>query len=663
MERLSVLSRQLTASSSNLRAPLIPSREEYDKLYKWSIEDPNSFWAEQAKQFYWHTPIEEKHCSFNFDSRKGPIDITFFKGGKTNLCYNAVDRWVTAGLGDKPCFIWEGNEESFQRVMTWSDVQEEVCRVANYLKSQGVKKGDAVAMYLPMNPELPIAMLACARLGALHCVVFAGFSAEALGQRVADCKAKVVFTTSRMPRGSKFVETKQVVDQALAISAKEGWVVPRVVVTEEDDGRKVCPQWTEGRDVWYSDAISEQSPDCGVEWVDAEDPSFLLYTSGSTGKPKGVVHCTGGYMVGTALTSKYVFDLQPGDLYWCTADCGWITGHSYVTYGPMLNGATNIMLSAPPTHPNPDRIWRVVQRHKPRVLYTAPTLVRSLLASGDQWVTKYDLSSLAILGTVGEPINVEGWKWFHEVVGKGNCPIVDTFWQTETGAHVITPLPYDWFALKPGCATLPFFGVQPVILDPSSGKEVEGAGDGVLCMKGAWPSLARTIYGDHDRFAATYFDGYKGYYFTGDGARRDTDGYIWITGRVDDVINVSGHRIGTAEVESALTEHNSCSEAAVIGIDHPIKGQSIYAFVTLKTGVEADKKIKQDLVNHVRKVIGPFAAPDVIHWAPGLPKTRSGKIMRRVLRKIASKEEKELGDISTLAEPGVVQQLIDLRGK
>nr|QKY14944.1 acetyl-coenzyme a synthetase (ACSA) [Polytomella parva] len=547
--------------------------------------------------------------------------------------------------------------------MTWSDVQEEVCRVANYLKSQGVKKGDAVAMYLPMNPELPIAMLACARLGALHCVVFAGFSAEALGQRVADCKAKVVFTTSRMPRGSKFVETKQVVDQALAISAKEGWVVPRVVVTEEDDGRKVCPQWTEGRDVWYSDAISEQSPDCGVEWVDAEDPSFLLYTSGSTGKPKGVVHCTGGYMVGTALTSKYVFDLQPGDLYWCTADCGWITGHSYVTYGPMLNGATNIMLSAPPTHPNPDRIWRVVQRHKPRVLYTAPTLVRSLLASGDQWVTKYDLSSLAILGTVGEPINVEGWKWFHEVVGKGNCPIVDTFWQTETGAHVITPLPYDWFALKPGCATLPFFGVQPVILDPSSGKEVEGAGDGVLCMKGAWPSLARTIYGDHDRFAATYFDGYKGYYFTGDGARRDTDGYIWITGRVDDVINVSGHRIGTAEVESALTEHSSCSEAAVIGVDHPIKGQSIYAFVTLKTGVEADKKIKQNLVNHVRKVIGPFAAPDVIHWAPGLPKTRSGKIMRRVLRKIATKEEKELGDISTLAEPGVVQQLIDLRGQ
>ncbi|KAF6258777.1 acetyl-CoA synthetase [Scenedesmus sp. NREL 46B-D3] len=623
--------------------PFVENKKQYDEMYKRSIEDPNGFWGDIAKEFYWEKQWDEEHISYNFDVRKGPISVEYFKGGLTNICYNALDRHVAAGHGGRVCFLWEGNDLGQDRKMTYAEVLEEVCQLANYLRSRGVQKGDAVSIYMPMVCELPIAMLACARIGAVHSVVFGGFSAEALAGRMEDCKAKVLITASGVMRGNKKIDLKSIADSAHNMCAKAGHSVPTVVVAAP---RASCA-FTEGRDVWYADAIAEQAKTCEVEWVEAEHPLFLLYTSGSTGKPKGVVHCTGGYMVYAHTTTKYVFNMQPGDTYWCTADCGWITGHTYLTYGPLLVGASQVVFEGVPTYPGPDRCWRVVDKYEVKQFYTAPTAIRSLMRAGDLYVKEHLRDSLRILGSVGEPINPEAWRWYHDVVGDGRCPIVDTWWQTETGGHMITPLPNAW-PQKPGSATYPFFGVVPVLVD-EKGNE-------------AWPATLRTVYGDHERYETNYFKPFPGYYFSGDGARRDKDGYIWITGRVDDVINVSGHRIGTAEVESALVAHPKCAEAAVVGYEHPIKGQGIYAYVTLMEGVEPTEDIRRELISTVRGIIGAFAAPDVIHWAPGLPKTRSGKIMRRVLRKIAAKQEDELGDVSTLADPLVVEQLVALRG-
>lgn len=641
--------------------PFVENKKQYEEMYNRSIQDPNGFWSDIAKEFYWEKQWDEEHISWNFDVRKGPISVEFFKGGMTNICYNALDRHVKAGNGDRVCFLWEGNDLDQDKKMTYKEVLDEVCQLANYLRSLGVKKGDAVSIYMPMVCELPIAMLACARIGAVHSVVFGGFSAEALAGRMEDCKAKVLITASGVMRGNKKIDLKSIADTAHDMCAKAGHVVPTVVVYENDRAvpKAACP-FKEGRDVWYDEAVSSQPKECPVEWVEAEHPLFLLYTSGSTGKPKGVVHCTGGYMIGAHTTTKYVFNLSPGDVYWCTADCGWITGHTYLTYGPLLVGATQVVFEGVPTYPGPDRCWKIVDKYSVKQFYTAPTAIRSLMRAGDLYVKEHLRDSLRILGSVGEPINPEAWRWYHDVVGDGRCPIVDTWWQTETGSHMITPLPNAW-PQKPGSATLPFFGVVPVLVD-EKGNEVKGEGEGYLCIKNAWPSCLRTVYGDHDRYETNYFKPFPGYYFSGDGARRDKDGYIWITGRVDDVINVSGHRIGTAEVESALVAHPKCAEAAVVGYEHPIKGQGIYAYVTLMEGVEPSEDIRRELIQTVRGIIGAFAAPDVIHWAPGLPKTRSGKIMRRVLRKIAAKQEDELGDVSTLADPSVVEQLVALRG-
>ncbi|GAX72977.1 hypothetical protein CEUSTIGMA_g430.t1 [Chlamydomonas eustigma] len=663
MHRLQVLSKQLTSGAFTERPSTISSSADYERLYKRSIEDPNGFWAEMAKDFVWSKTWDKDHFKSNFDVNNGPIFTHWFKGGKTNIAFNCLDRWVAAGRGSQPCFLWEGNEPHQQRTMTYSDVLAEVCRLSNWLLSQGVKMGDTVSLYLPMVCELPIAMLACARIGAVHSVIFAGFSADSLAQRIMDCKSRVVITSTGTMRGTKPVDLKGIVDKALDLCNKGGHKVDRALVVEDSS----CPLqpgvgFQASRDVWWHQHIPQQAAQCEPTWVDSEQPLFLLYTSGSTGNPKGVVHTTGGYMVGAGVSTKYVFDMQPGDVYWSTADCGWITGHTYLTYGPLLNGAVCVLFGSTPTYPDQTRCWQVIEKYKVRQFYTAPTLLRSLLQHGDDWVTKYDRSSLRVLGSVGEPINEHAWHWFHEVVGEKRCPIVDTWWQTETGTHMITPLPGSWCKLKPGSASLPFFGVQPVLLSPE-GKEVTGHGEGILAIKGAWPGMARTLHNDHGRYESTYFAPFSGYYFTGDGARRDEDGYIWITGRVDDVINVSGHRIGTAEVEGALAEHPLCAEAAVVGVDHPIKGQSIYAYVTLTDAQRQGKEMRQILVDHVRKTIGPFAVPDVIHWAPSLPKTRSGKIMRRVLRKVAMGQEKELGDVSTLADPSVVDLLISLRGE
>lgn len=572
---------------------------------------------------------------------------------------------MEAGHGDQPAFLFEGNELGRDGVMTYQETLDEVSRTANWLRSVGVKKGDAVAIYMPMIIELPIAMLACARIGAVHSVVFGGFSADALADRIADCKANVLITASGVSRATKKIDLKGIADAALITSAsRHSHTVSHVLVYHNDDySERKSIALDGGRDIIWQDAIPLQPKQCPVEWVDSEHPLFLLYTSGSTGKPKGVLHTTAGYMVGAATTTKYTFALQPGDVFWCTADCGWITGHSYLAYGPLINRATNVVFEGVPTHPTPARCWQIIEKYGVKQFYTAPTAIRSLMRSGDDHVIHHDRSSLRILGTVGEPINPEAWRWYHEVVGEGKCPIVDTWWQTETGAHMITPLPTAWTE-KPGSASLPFFGVVPVLLD-DKGNELHGAAEGYLCIKQSWPSAIRTVYGDQERFEATYFSAFPGYYFTGDGARRDDDGYFWITGRVDDVINVSGHRIGTAEVESALVSHEDCAEAAVVPVEHPIKGQAIYAFVTLMEhkSYPPDENTRKALINEVRRQIGPFAAPDAIHWAPALPKTRSGKIMRRVLRKIASFEEESLGDVSTLADPSVVQTLLDFRGK
>ncbi|HUU01167.1 MAG TPA: acetate--CoA ligase [Myxococcota bacterium] len=636
----------------------ISSMEQYREMYAHSIEDPEGFWAEQAEKFHWHKKWT-KVRSYDF---KNDIEIKFFEGAETNITYNALDRHVAGDKKDKIAVIWEGNEPGEEKKYTYSELKDEVCRFANVLKQKGVRKGDRVSIYLPMIPELAIAMLACARIGAIHSIVFGGFSAEALTDRIVDSTCSVLITTDGTFRGKKPVDLKANADKAMDTCEKRGHVVEHCIVCQRvgPDKGLTC-EMKAGRDEWWHELMQDASPECAVEWMNAEDPLFILYTSGSTGKPKGVLHTTGGYMVFTATSFKNIFDYHDQDVFWCTADIGWVTGHSYIVYGPLCAGATTVMFEGVPTYPDPGRFWDVVDKHKVTIFYTAPTAIRAIARQGDEHVNKRDLSTLRLLGSVGEPINPEAWNWYHRVVGKGRCPIVDTWWQTETGGILITPLP-GATPLKPGSATFPYFGVVPAILD-ENGREISGAGQGMLCIKEPWPAMARTLYGDHKRFGETYFSMFAGYYFTGDGCRRDEDGYYWITGRVDDVINVSGHRMGTAEVESALVSHPKVAEAAVVGFPHDIKGQGIYAYVTLNANIEKSDELKKELVKHVRAEIGPIASPDVVHWADALPKTRSGKIMRRILRKIAAKEADQIGDTSTLADPGVVQNLLESFGK
>jgi len=624
----------------------ISSFEQYKRMYDRSINDPEGFWGEIAERdFYW----KQKWTKVREYDFRGNISIKWFQGAKTNLSYNCLDRHLPK-RANQVAFIWEGNEPGEDKKLTYAQLHEQVCKFANVLKSLGVKKGDRVCMFLQMIPELPIAMLACARIGAIHSVVFGAFSEDSLKDRIQDSTCKLLITQDTALRGPKNdIPMKSKADLAVAQCPS----IEKVVVVRRT-GHTVPMR--AGRDLWWHDLMSKASADCPPEWVDAEDPLFILYTSGSTGKPKGVLHTTGGYMVFVGLTHKLIFDYHDGDIFWCTADIGWVTGHSYIVYGPLCNGATSIMFEGIPTYPTPGRFWDVVDKHKVNQFYTAPTAIRALMREGEKWVDGHDLSSLRLLGSVGEPINPEAWLWYHKHVGKGRCPIVDTWWQTETGGILITPLPGAW-GLKPGSATLPFFGVKPVLLTPE-GQRIDGPGSGVLCIEEPWPGIARTVYGQHERFKEMYFSSYPGLYFTGDGCRRDEDGYYWITGRVDDVINVSGHRLGTAEVESALVSHPAVAEAAVVGYPHDLKGQGIYAYVTLKAGREYTDELRKELVQHVRHQIGPIATPDVIHWAPGLPKTRSGKIMRRILRKIAEGQLDQIGDTTTLADPSVVDTLL-----
>ncbi|MBF9037660.1 acetate--CoA ligase [Rhodobacterales bacterium LSUCC0387] len=617
-------------------------------MYKASISDPEAFWGEQGKRLDWIKPYTKvKNTSFAYDN----VDIRWYEDGTLNVAANCIDRHL-ATRGDQTAILFEpDNPNEAAQHITYAQLGDEVGRFANTLKSLGVKRGDRVVLYLPMIPEAAYAMLACARIGAIHSVVFAGFSPDALANRINDSEARVVITSDGAPRGGRVTDLKSNVDKALFHCDDH---VKCLVVKRT--GQDVT--WADGRDIWYHDASAGQSTACPTEEMNAEDPLFILYTSGSTGKPKGVVHTSGGYLTYAAMTHQYTFDYQDSDVFWCTADVGWVTGHSYIIYGPLANGATTLMFEGVPTYPDAGRFWAVCEKHKVNQFYTAPTAIRLLMGQGNEFVTKYDLSSLKLLGSVGEPINPEAWNWYNDVVGKGNCPIVDTWWQTETGGHLITPLP-GATKLKPGSATNPFFGVQPVLLDATTGQEIhETAADGVLCIKDSWPGQMRTLWGDPDRFVQAYFTDYKGYYFTGDGCRRDEDGYYWITGRVDDVINVSGHRMGTAEVESALVAHEKVSEAAVVGFPHDLKGQGIYCYVTLMVGQEPSEELRAELTNWVRKEIGPIAKPDALQFAPGLPKTRSGKIMRRILRKIAENDFGSLGDTSTLADPSVVDDLI-----
>ena len=621
--------------------------DTYQRLYRQSVDEPQAFWSEQATRFlHWFKPWDELHHS---DLAKG--EARWFKGGKLNVAYNCIDRHLDT-RAEQIAIIWEGDNPTESAHITYRKLHSNVCRLANVLKARGVKKGDRVCIYMPMVPEAAYAMLACARIGAVHSVVFGGFSPDSLRDRILDADCRAVITADEGVRGGKYVPLKQNIDKAL----KECPDVSTVVVVQRTQGEV---GWVEGRDLWYHEALQGAAEACEPEWMDAEDPLFILYTSGSTGKPKGVLHTTGGYLLGAAMTHKYVFDYHEGDIYWCTADVGWVTGHSYIVYGPLANGATTLVFEGVPSYPDASRFWQVIDKHKVNIFYTAPTALRALMREGEEPVRRTDRSSLRLLGSVGEPINPEAWEWYYNVVGERRCPIVDTWWQTETGSILITPLP-GATALKPGSATRPFFGVQPVLLD-EKGHEIEGPGSGVLAIKASWPSQIRTVYGDHKRMIETYFSAYPGYYFTGDGARRDEDGYYWITGRVDDVINVSGHRIGTAEVESALVLHDAVAEAAVVGYPHDLKGQGIYAFVTPMKGLEPSEELKKELLALVSKEIGSFAKPELIQWAPGLPKTRSGKIMRRILRKIACNELENLGDTSTLADPSVVQNLIDAR--
>ncbi len=626
--------------------------EQYEQMYRRSVDDPDGFWAEQAEAFItWYQPWR-KVSDWSYDA--SDLHIKWFEGGKLNACYNCVDRHLET-RGDQVAIVWEGDDPARDAKITYRELHEHVCRLANVLKARGVGKGDRVCIYMPMIPEAAYAMLACARIGAVHSVVFGGFSPESLKDRILDSDCRVVITADEGLRGGKTVPLKANTDQAL-----EHCPNVHTVITVRNTGGDIG--WTEGRDVWYHESTAEASTQCEPEVMDAEDPLFILYTSGSTGKPKGVLHTTGGYMVYAAITHKYTFDYHDGEVYWCTADVGWVTGHTYIVYGPLANGAITLMFEGVPNYPDASRFWQVCDKHNVSIFYTAPTAIRALMREGDGPVKKTSRKSLRILGTVGEPINPEAWEWYYHVVGEGRCPIVDTWWQTETGGHLITPLP-GATPLKPGSATRPFFGVVPGIIDPETGRLVEGDGEarGALVITRPWPGQMRTVYGDHQRFVDTYFKTYPGYYFTGDGARRDADGYYWITGRMDDVLNVSGHRLGTAEIESALVLHDAVAEAAVVGYPHEIKGQGIYAYVTLVKGVEPSEELRQELVDLVRREIGPIAKPDVIQWAPGLPKTRSGKIMRRILRKIAENDVEHLGDTSTLADPSVVEDLVKNR--
>ena len=632
----------------------IASMEQYREMYEHSVNSPDEFWAEQAERFCWFKRWDQVR-SYNYDVTQGDIQIEWFKGGQCNITSNCLDRHLETRAG-QTAILWEGNEPGENKSLTYRELHQEVCKFANVLKSHGVKKGDRVSIYMPMVIELSIAMLACARIGAIHSIVFGGFSSTALADRIVDSSCTVVITTDGGFRGAKAVPIKANADEAMTLAEKQGVHVKTCVVVQRV-GEKVPVLMKNGRDLWWHDEMSKADPVCEPEVMESEDPLFILYTSGSTGKPKGVMHTTAGYMIYTALTHRYVFDYHQGDIWWCTADIGWVTGHSYIVYGPLANGATTVMFEGVPTYPDAGRFWDVVDRLKITQFYTAPTAIRALMSCGEDFPSKYDLSTLRVLGSVGEPINPEAWRWYHKNIGKGKCPIVDTWWQTETGGILITPLP-GCTPAKPGSATLPFFGIKPTVIEAETGKVIEGNGvTGVLALSEPWPGQMRTIYGDHDRFEETYFKLYPRYYFTGDGCRRDEDGYYWITGRVDDVINVSGHRIGTAEIESALVLHEAVAEAAVVGFPHEIKGQGIYAYVSLMEGVSASDELQKKLIKFVRKEIGPIAAPDVIQWAPALPKTRSGKIMRRILRKIAANEAEQLGDISTLADPSVVENL------
>jgi acetyl-CoA synthetase len=620
---------------------------KYKELYARSLSDPEAFWAEQGRRIEWITPFTKvKHTSFDTHN----VSIKWYEDGTTNVSMNCIDRHLPQ-RANQTAIIWEGDDPSVSRHITYQELHEQVCRFANVLKKHGVKKGDRVTIYLPMIPEAAYAMLACARIGAIHSVVFGGFSPESLAGRIEDAQSEVLITADEGLRGGRKIPLKANVDEALEKTP----VKTVIVVTRTGAPVDMKP----GRDIRYEQEAASVPADCPYAEMDAEDPLFILYTSGSTGKPKGVLHTTGGYLVYASLTHQYVFDYRDGDIFWCTADVGWVTGHSYIVYGPLANGATTLMFEGVPNYPTISRFWEVIDKHKVDTFYTAPTAIRSLMGAGEEPVKKTSRKSLRLLGSVGEPINPEAWEWYHRVVGDGRCPIVDTWWQTETGGILITPLP-GAIALKPGSATRPFFGVAPEIVD-SAGNVLEGACEGVLVIADSWPGQMRTVYGDHERFVQTYFTSFPGKYFTGDGARRDADGYYWITGRVDDVINVAGHRMGTAEVESALVAHEKVSEAAVVGFPHDIKGQGIYAYVTLMNGAEPSDHLRRELVDWVRHEIGPIASPDVIQFAPGLPKTRSGKIMRRILRKIAEHEFGALGDTSTLADPTVVEDLIKNR--
>ncbi|WP_119395932.1 acetate--CoA ligase [Salinibius halmophilus] len=626
------------------------NNEQYEAMYRQSVEDNEGFWREHGQRVDWIKPYSAvKDVSFNKDD----LHIRWFHDGTLNVAANCIDRHLEK-RASQPAIIWEGDDPSEDRVISYQELSEEVNRLGNALRAQGVKKGDRVTIYMPMIPEASFAMLACARIGAVHSVVFGGFSPEALAGRIIDCESTFIITADEGLRGGRQVPLKKNVDKALEHPAVG--TVEKVLVVKRTGGDVA---WDDSRDVWYHDAVEGQSTDCPAEEMNAEDPLFILYTSGSTGKPKGVLHTTGGYLVYASMTHQYVFDYQDGDIYWCTADVGWVTGHSYIVYGPLANGATTLMFEGVPSYPGIDRMARVCEKWKVNTLYTAPTAIRALMGEGMKAVEGVDLSNLRLLGSVGEPINPEAWEWYHKAFGREEAPIVDTWWQTETGGILITPLP-GATALKPGSATRPFFGVMPELLD-AEGAVLEGAVDGNLVIADSWPGQMRSVYGDHQRFIDTYFSAYDGKYFTGDGARRDEDGYYWITGRVDDVLNVSGHRLGTAEIESALVAHESVAEAAVVGFPHDIKGQGIYVYVTPMQGILPSDELKKELVAHVRKEIGPIASPDQIQWAPGLPKTRSGKIMRRILRKIAANEFEALGDTSTLADPSVVDELIETR--